>query len=489
MPSYTPAQVTQADLASLALTLYQFGVNHPRELLWLDVPPKAAYAQAETLLQQLGALALAMDNDALQLTRYGEQMAKLPTHPRLAHMLILSQKFGLFDSACKLAAVLSGKDPVRNQGADVSLRLSGLEQSGAAGFANSELHKLARQFKNQVEVKASAGNRISTSEIGFLVACAYPDRIARRRGRHDYLLANGRAVRLREDDPLQQHEWLAVAHTGGLSSGTTDTVFLAAELHPALFDDELSHMVTEHTFVDWPATAKSMTAERQWRVGQVLLKSDSAIDIPAALKSAAVARFVRKRGLQILPWTDELHGFRDRVAFVRSLQKENNSGNENWPDLSDEALLQSLDTWLLPWLDKVSHINHFSELNLTMILDSLLPWELKKKLDDLAPIKVTVPSGSKRSVDYSDSTPVLAVKLQEMLGCSEHPMVGQSVRLKISLLSPAGRQIQLTQDILGFWSGSYDQVKKDMKSRYPKHYWPDNPSVATASIRTTKKHR
>lgn len=503
--SYTAPQITQADLAPVALSLYQFGVVDPDELSWLNPPPAGAYSQALSLLESLGALAKVETASGNELSRYvltnhGEKMATLPVHPRLAHMLIVGCQYGLLKPASLLAAMLSSRDIVRDAGADINLRIDLL----GAGSVPVQYRHTVREIKLQAaqyekicidynrreaEIKQCSAEQV----IGLLVACAYPDRVARQRSNKEYQLANGRMVRLRDDDPLGQNEWLAVAHVGGVGSNTTDNVYLAADIDPLLFDDDLAELVKVGNRVEWAAASSALKSERQWCIGKIVLRAEPLKDTLSPERSSAVAAFIRKKGLKILPWTDQLMALRDRIAFLR--MADNNAVGESspisveWPDLSDEGLLAGIEQWLLPWLDNVSHVNHFAKIDLKAIFDVLLPWELRRQMDKLAPVSYTVPSGSKINLDYSQFPPVLAVKLQEMLGSSVHPAINNGTLLKVALLSPARRPIQVTQDITGFWSGSYDEVKKEMKGRYPKHNWPDDPTVAMASVRTTKKKK
>lgn len=503
LAEYTPPQITQADLAPVALSLYQFGVADPGELSWLDAPPAGAYSQALALLESLGALS---KNQAgqLVLTRHGEAMANLPVHPRLAHMLVIATQAGLIAPACKIAALLSTKDVLRNAGADIRLRVDMLSAGNVAARYRhtvretekmaSRFEQLCRDLTDKTANKPATAQQLDTATAaGMLVACAYPDRIARRRDRGDYQLANGRLLQLRDDDPLRQSEWLAVAHVGGQAFASVDQAYLAAELDPRLFDHELSSLLVQIDKVEWPQNASALLSERQWCIGKLVLKSEPLVNSQSPQRTRAVATYIRKSGLQILPWTDQLMDIRARVNFLRLTgDKQRDSieaGETDWPDCSDEGLLLTIEQWLLPWLDSVSHINHFAKVDLKAIFDVLLPWDQKQKMDQLAPATYTVPSGSKIRIDYSQSEPVLAVKLQEMLGSAAHPTINNGTLLKVALLSPARRPIQLTQDIAGFWQGSYEEVKKEMKGRYPKHFWPDDPVSATASSRSIKKKR
>src|SRR5690606_4014325 len=226
-----------------------------------------------------------------------------------------------------------------------------------------------------------------------------------------------------------------------------------------------------------------LVAERQQRIGTLVLRREPLADIDPAQRSRAPCNVVRKQGLALLPWTPALRQWQARVLLLRQLDMEQGTDSA-WPDVSDQALLDSLEDWLAPWLDRVSRLAHFANLDLPAILTGLLPWPLPQQLDELAPTHWTVPTGSRIRIDYSEQPPVLAVRLQELFGSRATPRVAQGrVALKLHLLSPARRPVQVTQDLAGFWSGSYAEVKKDMKGRYPKHYWPDDPLQAEPTTR------
>ncbi len=491
---FSPPEISQADLLPLALQLQRWGVDDPAELIWQDAPAATPYAQALELLARLGALE---DNGkgGWRLTGHGEAMARLPTHPRLAHMLLMGKKHGLQETACQLAALLSERDPLPNTDADISSRLALLIQGDSAhAQARGLLRRLQpqiRQFRQLIKGNAE----LPVMEVndprwqGFLLACAYPDRIARQRqaGSIEYRLSNGRAARLREHDPLQQSPWLAIAQMGSHKGMATDQIYLAAELDEALFEDYLAPMVRKGQHLVWEKNDDRLSAFEQRRVGSLVLSQKTMAPVPVELKQQVILELVRKRGLELLPWTEALQQWRQRILLLRQLDLEAGQDSE-WPDVSDAALMDSLETWLAPHVENISHINHFARLDLKNILLNLLPWPLPKKLDELAPEKIQVPSGSRIRIDYGETPPVLAVRLQEMFGCSTTPRIaGNRLALKVHLLSPARRPVQVTQDLENFWQTSYLQVKKEMKGRYPKHHWPDDPLNAEASSRLRRK--
>ncbi|GGB88501.1 ATP-dependent helicase HrpB [Marinobacterium zhoushanense] len=488
---FTAPEMQQADLAPLALALLAWGVDNPEELSWLDPPPRAAWQQAIDLLLRLGACETSPTGQ-LRLTAYGEQMAQLPTHPRLAHLLLTGVELGLLPLAADIAALLSERDPLRDprhdNSSDLGLRLDWLQRGrGGSQALRQRIKQLSAQYRRIAQNVDIDGHAVADADhprwIGCLLAAAYPDRIAqtRKSGGQHYRLAGGRGAELSVSDPLCRTPWLVVAELSSRQGDARDRVRLASALDPALFDRQLGALVSTEERVEWDETQQRLIAEQQRRVGELVLERTPLSPPSKEARNQALLNLVRKKGLGLLPWNEEIDLWRARVAFCREHDRQ-----QSWPDLSDTALLDSLEQWLAPWLDPINHINHFARLDLTGILKSLLPWPLPQQLDELAPERIRVPSGARLSIDYSQSPPVLAVKLQEMFGCTTTPSIGYGVRLKLHLLSPARRPLQVTQDLEGFWQNAYQEVKKEMKGRYPKHPWPDDPLQAPPTARTKK---
>ncbi|URM29689.1 ATP-dependent helicase HrpB [Pseudomonas frederiksbergensis] len=484
LAAYASAEILSADLAGLALQLGRWGVT-PSQLVWLDIPPAAAYAQAQDLLERLGAL----EGDAL--TRHGQAMAELPAHPRIAHLLLRGQALGLADMACDVAALLGERDILRGAGADLHSRLvllSGEERAarGAQGGVQ-RARQLARQYRGYLRGKAS--EPVSDPEhprwLGALLALAYPDRVAlqRRAGGAEYRLANGRAALFAEADSLMKQPWLVIADLGSRQGQREERIYLAADFDPTLFDSVLAEQVRVVDQLDWDEREGVLRAERQRKVGELILSREPLTGLDESARSQALVNLVRRKGLELLPWTPELRQWQARVALLRQLDL-GSKGESEWPDVSDTALLKSLEHWLMPYLGKVSRLSHFANLDLSSIVHNLLPWPLPQRLDELAPHHLSVPSGSSIRLDYSEQPPILAVRLQELFGLAETPRIagGRQV-VKLHLLSPARRPVQVTQDLANFWRSTYAEVKKDLKGRYPKHYWPDDPLVAEATAR------
>jgi ATP-dependent helicase HrpB len=484
LAAYASAEILSADLAGLALQLGRWGVT-PGQLVWLDVPPAAAYAQAQDLLERLGAL------EGEALTRHGQAMAELPAHPRIAHLLLRGQALGLADMACDVAALLGERDILRGAGADLHSRLvllSGEERAarGAQGGVQ-RARQLARQYRGYLRGKAS--EPVSDPEhprwLGALLALAYPDRVAqqRRAGGAEYRLANGRAALFAEADSLMKQPWLVIADLGSRQGQREERIYLATDFDPALFDSVLAEQVRCVDQLDWDEREGVLRAERQRKVGELILSREPLTGLDESARSQALVNLVRRKGLELLPWTPELRQWQARVALLRQLDLGGKEQSE-WPDVSDAALLKSLEHWLMPYLGKVSRLSHFANLDLSSIVHNLLPWPLPQRLDELAPHHLNVPSGSSIRLDYSEQPPILAVRLQELFGLAETPRIagGRQV-VKLHLLSPARRPVQVTQDLANFWRSTYAEVKKDLKGRYPKHYWPDDPLVAEATAR------
>ncbi|MDD0973264.1 ATP-dependent helicase HrpB [Pseudomonas fontis] len=487
LAAYGSAEILQADLAGLALQLSRWGVA-PAQLCWLDLPPAAAYAQAQDLLMRLGAL---QPEQLLTLTSHGQAMAQLPAHPRIAHLLLRGQDLGLSAMACDVAALLGERDIVRGGGADLHTRLSLLsgETRGARGSQGGvqRARQLARQYRSYLRGKP--GNAVTDPEhsrwLGALLALAYPDRVAqqRRAGGAEYRLANGRAALFGEADALMKQPWLVIADLGSRQGQREERIYLAAEFDPALFEGVLAEQVRTVDQLEWDERENVLRAERQRKVGELVLSREPLTGLDDDARARALLELVKRKGLELLSWTPELRQWQARVALLRALDLSG-SGQSEWPDLSDAALLASLPDWLQPYLGKVTRLSHFAQLDLSSILRNLLPWPLPQRLDEWAPTHLHVPSGSNIRLDYSEHQPVLAVRLQELFGLAETPRIAQGrQQVLLHLLSPARRPVQVTQDLANFWRSTYAEVKKDLKGRYPKHYWPDDPLIAEATAR------
>jgi ATP-dependent helicase HrpB len=497
--AHATPELLQADLAPLALQLLSWGVDEPGELAWLDPPPKPALQQGLEVLETCGAVFRNLEG-RFQLTPQGVRMAQMPLHPRLAHMLLVGSDINAQETACLLAAILSERNPLGAEGADISQSLAMLmaerrcppELQGWFKRIWQQARNLARLgLDHQIHKQRRAAIGVPLENVvGVLLASAYPDRIARLRTGGDgarYLMSNGRSAVLPAEDSLLGSPWLAVAEIGGHAGEATDRIYGASTLDPEGFNAILSHLVNDEELVEWDYRKDQFVAQRRRLVGSIELSSEPLEQVSEHARNNALLGVLRKKGLDILPWTATLRQWRSRVTLLRQLDSERSEENR-WPDLSDEALLEDLEEWLLPYLGKVRRLEDFQGLDLKAILYARLAWPLPLDLERLAPERIAVPSGSVIPVDYSQDPPVLAVKLQEMFGCEETPTVADGkVALLVHLLSPAGRPLQVTRDLAGFWGSSYQEVKREMKGRYPKHPWPDDPLNAAATRHTKRR--
>ena len=477
-------EILEADLAPLALELAAWGVADPAELPWLDPPPAAAFAQARELLAELGAL-----DAGGALTPHGREMAGLGTHPRLAHLLLRGRQVGAGALACDLAALLEERDPLRGEGglvpdADVRLRLDllrgGHVPASVRGAAvdRGTVHRVreaARHWRREMRVGDAAGD---AEAAGLLLAFAYPDRVGQLRAgqRGRFLLRNGRGAALPADQPLAASPWLAAAEVDG--QGRESRVLLAAPVELAELEAHFAGQVATEEVVAWDAETGAVRARRRERLGALVLREAPLADPGPEAVTAALLEGIAREGVESLPWTRGARQLQERILFLRGL-------DASWPDVGDAALAATLPEWLGPFLHGVRRREEVQRLDLASLLLAMLPWERRAALDELAPTHLEVPSGSRIAIDYSDPTaPTLAVRLQEVFGLTETPRVARGrVPLTVHLLSPAGRPVQVTRDLASFWKSAYFEVKKDLKGRYPKHYWPDDPLTAIPTRR------
>jgi ATP-dependent helicase HrpB len=473
-------EIEEADLAPLMLELFQWGIRNVNELNWITTPPPGAVSQATELLEQLDAI------DDNTITSRGKEMLKLPTHPRIAHMLLVAKRIGndVLATAADVAALLEERDPMRDGGADLSLRIDMLrkhragERTQADRNALDRIERLSIAWRKLFSVKPSM-SVVPDEQVGELLAAAYPERIARQEGKHSerFKLANGRAVRLPANDPLTREPWLAVAHLDGASG--EGRIFLAAPLN----ESDLRGLATEHENVRWDKERESIVSSLESRVGNLVLSSRPLTKTDPGKKIKIWCEVIRESGLRMLGWGDEQTQWQSRVMSLRKWR------GPEWPDVSDEALLQTLEKWLSPYLENISKRTEVEKLDLNTILTSMLEWEMQRKLDQLAPAKMEVPSGSMIRLHYSmdGSDPVMEVRLQELFGLLETPAVNDGrVKVLIHLLSPGYKPVQVTQDLRSFWKNTYHEVRKELHRRYPKHSWPEDPWTAKA-VRGVKK--
>ena len=485
---FTPPEIVEADLAPLALELAGWGVRDAETLKWLDPPPPALLASARDLLGRLGAL----DDDG-RVTSHGRDMARLGVHPRVAHMLLRAHQLGALALGAELAAVLSERDLLRGlpeRDADIRTRLDVLRGTKGAGAGDPAVRhavrETAREFARQTErVGSFRGAAHAKVSAGALLALAYPDRIGLRRGAAGghYTLANGRGAHFPEPQSLARQDLIVAVD---LDDRERDArILLAAPLERAALETLYGDHLVWQDIVEWSRLEQAVLARRELRFGQLLLQTRPLPEVSADRVREAMLNGVRELGLGALPWDRETRDLQARAAFVRRV-----GGGENWPDLSDEALAADLDEWLAPWLEGLTRRDHLARIPLAEALRGRLGWERVRALDSLAPTHLTVPSGSRIRIDYLDeNAPAVAVRLQEVFGLAATPRLGNG-RLPITfkLLSPAHRPVQVTRDLESFWARGYAQVRKDLRGRYPKHHWPDDPLHAEP-VRGVRRRR
>jgi ATP-dependent helicase HrpB len=476
LPEYNRPEILDADLTPLALDIAQWGVSDPDRLSWLDPPPAAHYAQARELLQELSAL-----DDNGTITTHGRRMAQLAMHPRLAHMALMGGELKLGALACDLAALLSERDIIKGErDADLQSRLQALHNSatvsGVDRAACARVRKQAAQWRRQLHIDDCPTAPMDHS--GVLLAYAYPDRIAQRRpgGEPRYLLANGRGAFFAHHEPLSGADYIVAAHLD--AAQTEARIFLAAAVSRAELDEYFSELMTTKDIIAWDNRKHCVQARRQRRLGVLILDDVPLTDADQETVSRTMLQGIREMGMACLPWKKSLRAWQQRVAFLHRLEPQ------RWPDVRDEHLLATLEEWFAPYLNGVTRRAHLATVDLRAALTGLLNWEQQRMLEIWAPTHITVPSGSRIAIDYGNDPPVLAVRLQEMFGLKDTPRVANGrVALLLHLLSPAQRPVQVTQDLAGFWTNSYFEVKKELKGRYPKHHWPDDPLQAQATVR------
>lgn len=517
-PAGTP-EIREADLAPLALELAVWGVSDPAELDWLDAPPAAAYTQARELLAELGALG----PDGAP-TPHGQALARLGAHPRLAHMMLRAQGLGLAAEACRIAALLGDRDALPGGDADLSARLAALA-SGDGRIEAGRIERLlaeARQLGRQLGEAAGAGaagrgggnasaagaairrgpagqtaggshgadvlgarggaaadsaELAAAYECGLLLAFAYPDRIGKLRGDGRFTLAGGRGAFVPAGQPLAGEAWIVAAELD--DQGSEGRIRLAAPLRQDDLERHFADLIGERRVIAWDAAAGAVRARRTVYLGALTLREGPLSDPDPAAVTAALLEGIRREGLGLLPWSKASRQLLERIRFLHRHDAA------DWPDLSDRSLLDGLEEWAAPFVAGMRTRADLQRLDMAEALLALLPWALRRRLDEEAPTHIAVPSGSRLPVDYGDpDAPALHVRLQELFGMPATPRVaGGRVPLTLHLLSPAQRPVQVTRDLASFWREAYFEVRKDLKGRYPKHYWPDDPLQAQATSR------
>lgn len=473
LPAHDTPEILAADLSRFALELASWGIADPSALSLLDAPAAASWSYARDLLRELGAV------DAQnRITTHGRGLARLPAPPRRGHMLLVAKKNDLAGLAAWTAALLEERDGGAGS-ADLSVGLEAIQSRRADPQMQRRVQDSATQMLRVLGEEAATSASLTAHDVGRVIAWAYPERIARRRTGQTgvYLCEDGGEARIHEKDALAQSEWLAIAHW---DPGPPRKIRLAAALTEAEVLCDHAERIQTVADVRWDAQSEIVVAEQQKRLGAIVLERRPLREGQAAIRAALIAG-IRSLGLQVLPWTETAKQWCARISSLRAWRPQ-----ENWPDVSEAGLLENLEAWLGPHLEGLSRRDHLSRLNLMEILNGQLDYARQQQLTRLAPTHLTVPSGSSIGLAYSADAapPVLAVKLQELFGLARTPTVNDGrTPVLIHMLSPGHKPVAITQDLAGFWARGYLDVKKDMKGRYPRHPWPDDPLAAPATRR------
>ncbi len=506
LAAFTAPEIAEADLTPLALELANWGTRDARQLSWLDEPPSALLASARDLLQRLGAL-----DDAGRISAHGRTMARLGVHPRLAHMLLRARELEAVPLAAQLAALLSEQDLLRGRSAarDADIRtrldiLSGKERQHTAGRSTLErARRSARDLERSLAgeradermrpanrpPRSDRGSSSGGIDEGLLLAFAYPDRIGRRRpgGERRYTLANGRGAAFAEPQSLARQEFIVAVD---LDDRERDArIRLAAPLERQQLREHFATRIRREERIEWSSRDQAVLARRTLELDGLIIEEQPLAAPPADAARAAMLTGVRELGISALPWDREARALQARVEFVRR-ELAGSAQAAAWPAMSDTALLESLETWLTPWLEGVTRREHLAAVPLGDALRARLSFEQQRQLEEWAPAHLLLPGGTRVRVDYLDeSAPLVAVRLQQVFGLGDTPLLGRKrVPVTFRLLSPAQRPVQVTRDLQSFWRGAYAEVRRHLRGRYPRHYWPENPLEAQPT-RGTRRPR
>ena len=490
LPAHRTPEILEADLVPLALELALWGLSDPGKLAWLDPPPESKFRQAQGLLQELGAV----DKQG-RITGEGRTMAGLGIHPRLGRMVLEGRREGIGKTACLLAAILEDRDflsfQAKSRESDVRLRLDILAAMsagrpmppGTAAVNQVRCRRILKWAERLGRRLSGKPGKLRPERAGRLLAWAYPDRIAMARtgqiGR--FLLSDGGGAHLSSIEPMSTEPFLVAAELDG--NRTDARIFLAAAYDRQTLEDQFQGRIQSKETVRWDAESRSVVGMREKTFGALVLTEERIAAPDPGKTLQAMLEGIRSLGIEALPWNEALRIWRRREMFLRQVFPD-----QHWPDLSDPELLNSLHSWLGPLLKGVSRLCDLNEAALKNALFGLLTWKQHREMDQLAPSHLTVPSGNRKAVDYSGALPVLAVKLQEMFGCRQTPSVAAGeVRVLLHLLSPAGRPVQVTRDLESFWRQGYESVKRELKGRYPKHPWPEDPLSAAPTAEVKRR--
>ncbi len=467
MSDHRTPEIMESDLAPMVLDMAHFGVDDIYQLTWLSPPPKGHLNQAMELLHELEAL-----SDG-RITAHGRQISALPCHPRIAHMLLIARESSQLALATDIAAILEERDPLpRESGIDINLRIEALRRyrrEKRDGRSFQRIEQVASEYRDLFGIKAVNGS-FSPFETGVILVNAYPERIASARPGNNaqFQLANGSYVMASHADDLAHESWLAVAHLDAREG--LGKIFLASPLDPT----DLKSLVKSKETVIWDSRKEMLVASRDLRIGSIVLQSQI-IDSPdQKLVLLAISNVIKKDGVNLLDFNEDVVQWQNRVLSLALWRPE-----DGWPDVCTSSLLETNQTWMEPWFGKIKKGEDLKRLNLLEILPQVFLSPAKQnQLEKLAPSKVIVPSGSVIKLQYRNDgeAPVLAVRVQEMFGLAETPLInGGRLAVLLHLLSPGYKPVQVTSDLKSFWNNTYFEVRKELRARYPKHVWPDDP--------------
>jgi ATP-dependent helicase HrpB len=473
-------EILEADLAPLVLELAQWGVKNIQSMTWITIPPTGSVEQAKTLLQELHAL----KNDVI--TEEGKALANLPTHPRTAHLLLKGKEHNILPLAIDLVCILEERDALgKHAGADISLRVESLrawrtgKRFQGDKFIFERIERSVQSWRQLFSIKSS-DYEFDADAIGLLIAAAYPERIAKLvdAASARYRMANSRNVRLHENDVLVKEEWLAIAHAdAGIGEGR---IYWAVPLNPSMLTDRMDR----HIRIRWDESKGILLQQEETCIGSLIVSSKPLKDIDETLRTKALCDAVRKEGFKLFNFDEVCEQWQARIVSLKHWRP-----TEAWPDVSFDGLLSTVEEWLPFYLKNVKRREDFKKIPLSEVLNTILPWEQSQILAKLAPTHIDVPSGSSIALEYKTdaSSPVLSVRLQELFGLTDTPTVNEGkIKVMIHLLSPGYKPVQVTQDLKSFWANTYPEVRKELRMRYPKHSWPEDPWNAEA-VRGVKR--
>jgi ATP-dependent helicase HrpB len=477
LAAYTQPEILSADLSSLVLDLAQWGVRDPSTLAFLDPPPAPALKEARGLLSELGAL----DSDG-RITAEGQSLRALALPPRLARMIVDSHRLGAGEEAAEIAAVITERG-LGGDNVDLDVRLDQFrrDRSQRATSARSQAQRWAAQVAASEKASAIVSSPQEELTNGMMLALAFPDRVARNRGNGSFVLANGRGAAVDPASALARAPYIAVGElTGTAAQGR---ILLAARITLEDIERHFADQIESTDEITFDRSSMALRARRKRALHAITLSEAPLALSPSAETARVLADGLIASGLDRLPWSKPAKQWRDRVMFLRRAEADPPAGS--WPDLSDNALAAQRETWLVPALYDKTSLKDFSAGDLSEALMTLLPWELRARLEREAPTHFEAPTGTMLAIDYeAEQGPTIAVRLQELFGLNSHPSIAKgAVPLVLELLSPAHRPVQVTRDLPGFWRGSYAAVRSDLRGRYPRHPWPEDPASAAPTRR------